>query len=567
MRAPTDSVNSRDPALSVPKPTPGCDLRSLPIGPREAFLLSRIDGTVSERDLALLTGLDDDATREAIDHLVAIGAITLGASAPPPRRTPPGRVGSIPTPTPISSRPIREVAPDRPVPSPRTALYDESALDEPCDLDRERRRRVLDIFHRLDDLDHYELLGVPPDADKRSIKKAYYSLAPEVHPDRFYGKELGSFKPKMEAIFGRITIAHDTLVRTERRQTYDELLAGLHGERRGAPLSSSPPVPEPAPEPTGMFPSAPPGAPDLPVEPIEAFVPAPPAELASESEWPELSYQATPSSSRNVESDQARRAALARKLGAAARAAISVRPHAVPSPTPPPPAVAPEDHLRALKQMSAAVRAQQRANERRGASMPPPSSASLPPPASSLGFAPTVAVSSSAPPPPSRVASSASSRNTPGPRPPAEAPRAAAAVAPVVAAPIARVAPAAPPPRVEPATPDELVDEADRAAAGGDWSAAARGYREALEAGALADADLYCKAARACLRDGDDLLLALEYAGEATRFAPQWVDARLVLVEALLETGQDASARLELDQARGMAPRDARIADLSRRLG
>ena len=52
-----------------------------------------------------------------------------------------------------------------------------------------------------------------PSADKKAIKDAYYVLAAEYHPDRYFRKRLGTFKSKMEAVFNRLTVAHDTLTR------------------------------------------------------------------------------------------------------------------------------------------------------------------------------------------------------------------------------------------------------------------------------------------------------------------------------------------------------------------
>ena len=33
-------------------------------------------------------------------------------------------------------------------------------------------------------------------ADKKAIKAAYFELVNDFHPDRYFGKNLGSFKPK-----------------------------------------------------------------------------------------------------------------------------------------------------------------------------------------------------------------------------------------------------------------------------------------------------------------------------------------------------------------------------------
>ncbi len=72
------------------------------------------------------------------------------------------------------------------------------------------------------------LLGVETSADKKVIKRAYYELAAAFHPDRYFRKRLGSFKVRMEAVFARLTIAHDTLADKENRAAYDAYL----GEQR-----------------------------------------------------------------------------------------------------------------------------------------------------------------------------------------------------------------------------------------------------------------------------------------------------------------------------------------------
>ena len=88
----------------------------------------------------------------------------------------------------------------------------DSPLEEDVDLDVERRKWVLDLHTRLSAITHYEILDVPRDADKKAIKRAYFALAAKLHPDRYFGKKLGSFKPRMEALFARLTRAYDALL-------------------------------------------------------------------------------------------------------------------------------------------------------------------------------------------------------------------------------------------------------------------------------------------------------------------------------------------------------------------
>lgn len=64
--------------------------------------------------------------------------------------------------------------------------------------------------------DYYELLGVAPDADATTVKRAYRRLARVVHPDT--GGTPGMFR--------LLTVAYETLSDPERRQEYDADLDG-----------------------------------------------------------------------------------------------------------------------------------------------------------------------------------------------------------------------------------------------------------------------------------------------------------------------------------------------------
>jgi curved DNA-binding protein CbpA len=114
----------------------------------------------------------------------------------------------------------------RPQASPDEALTpeEEAMLGEDVDLEPDFRRQVLLTFRTLNRLDHYALLGLDRTADRKVLKRSYFDLAAKFHPDRYFRKKLGSFKTRMESIFGRVTLAHDTLTDKERRAEYDAYL-------------------------------------------------------------------------------------------------------------------------------------------------------------------------------------------------------------------------------------------------------------------------------------------------------------------------------------------------------
>jgi hypothetical protein len=208
----------------------GIDLRALPIGPAEAFVLSHVDGTSTELEIADEAGIEPSLVAATLEQLARLGAIWFDQSvpgeAPRPRRVQPqvsgvARIG-----------PIIEANDGHRAPHPAAALYDARDLDEDVDIELERKRTILDAFHRLDTVTHYQILRVEPSADKRAIKNAYFEIVNVFHPDRYFGKKLGSFKPKLERVFARLTEAHDTLTRMGPRAEYDAYLASLDKTRQ-----------------------------------------------------------------------------------------------------------------------------------------------------------------------------------------------------------------------------------------------------------------------------------------------------------------------------------------------
>lgn len=186
-------------------------------------MVSRIDGATSVSEIAEETGKSLEEVQALLERLQALGAVTLDEpprsqerrASPAPAARPSGsfRLGPI-----VETRAAPEVA------HPAASLYDPAELDEAVDIDLARRRRILDLYYRLDQLSHYEVFGIEPSADKKAIKAAYFEVVNVFHPDRYFGKNVGSFKPKLEKVFARLTQAYDVLSRNASRAEYDAYL-------------------------------------------------------------------------------------------------------------------------------------------------------------------------------------------------------------------------------------------------------------------------------------------------------------------------------------------------------
>lgn len=174
------------------------------------MILSRLDGTLELSDIAALTGLSEEAVEETLRPLIEAGVLAIGDTpAPTPS---PGPATSL-TPPGFGAEAMRRSSAELP------AMPD--ALPK---IAEEEAHRIQDVYARLNKMDHYRLLGVAATADTKDIKRAYFALAKLHHPDRFFRKDVGALKPKIEAIFAAMTNALDTLTDAQRRASYDAYL-------------------------------------------------------------------------------------------------------------------------------------------------------------------------------------------------------------------------------------------------------------------------------------------------------------------------------------------------------
>jgi hypothetical protein len=215
--------------------SPGFDPLKAAVGPEDYFVLSRIDGTQTLRDVLLSTGLPIDRAVSIVARLRSIGAVLLPGEAASPGGGPPQRPSAPKLPSVGKSQPLpalpRTLTPSsvtaaRPPSIAASPIHDLTlpgatsdelgALAEDVDLDDRERRRILAMARLAHGRDPHALLGVPASADARTLKLAYFQLSKEVHPDRYYGKRLGSFGARMSSVFEATSRAYARLTTNDR---------------------------------------------------------------------------------------------------------------------------------------------------------------------------------------------------------------------------------------------------------------------------------------------------------------------------------------------------------------
>jgi tetratricopeptide (TPR) repeat protein len=93
-------------------------------------------------------------------------------------------------------------------------------LAEEVDLPLELKKEILYLYGRLDELDHWQLLGLRWNAPPEATRAAYLEKVKIFHPDRHAGRRLGSYLGRIEKIFRALTEARDVLTQDTQRAAY-----------------------------------------------------------------------------------------------------------------------------------------------------------------------------------------------------------------------------------------------------------------------------------------------------------------------------------------------------------
>ena len=90
------------------------------------------------------------------------------------------------------------------------------------DLTHEEIERIKKMHTLISNRDFYKLLNVHQNSSADEIKKSYYAISRQWHPDRFFRKETGEYAPMLEQIFIGINQAFKTLSNIEEKTLFDK---------------------------------------------------------------------------------------------------------------------------------------------------------------------------------------------------------------------------------------------------------------------------------------------------------------------------------------------------------
>ena len=232
---------SNDPLLRFQKIT---------LTPADGYVLSRIDGTLSARELLQVIPLAPEETMRSLFGLLSTGVVEflpLPPKAPPKPDTRPVGQPAKAVGAPLPTAPAAPAPMPAPMPTPTAASAAPAALNDAAAKAREaRRQQVLEAHDGLNAKNHFEVLGIPKASSEAQVKEAYFKLAKRFHPDTHHDPALADMRDKIEVIFIRLGEAYEVLRNPRTRGNYEADLASRTPRApTGGTFVQSPSEPEP----------------------------------------------------------------------------------------------------------------------------------------------------------------------------------------------------------------------------------------------------------------------------------------------------------------------------------
>ena len=193
------------------EPASGVDFTKAKVSSDEWFVFSRLEGRRQKvGDVIRSSGMPPEKAKPLVEGLMSKGVVII--------------VGGIGGPAATTASKASEDEYEG-------FVFPVGAMQENTDLTVEQRKRILFIEAKLDEWNHYALLGLKRTAPSSDIKRAYFKASKEFHPDAYFRKELGTFRPRVDRIFRVMKVAYDVLSDEERRKVYDsEVVTGFTPE-------------------------------------------------------------------------------------------------------------------------------------------------------------------------------------------------------------------------------------------------------------------------------------------------------------------------------------------------
>ena len=150
------------------------NFQNVELSPEEAFILSRIDGTITPSDVFKLSALSEEETARTLLGLLRSGVVELESAE--------------------KGREAAKMA--QPTRSQTKSLGAPSIKEQSQEIER--------LFDQFQDQDDWRILGVTPSDDFQTIKRAFQKRTFRYHPDRFHRIKDSTLQKELSFVFARV---------------------------------------------------------------------------------------------------------------------------------------------------------------------------------------------------------------------------------------------------------------------------------------------------------------------------------------------------------------------------
>ena len=188
----------------VPKLNSSLSYGTMKLSPIEGYLLSRVDGVSSVDDLASLSGLPYEQALEVIKGLWNKKIFLIDGLEP---------AGTV--------------------------------ENNDVDLSEDEKNAIEKMTDTIRNGTFYQILSVPFQVKPDQVKAKFFELSKIYHPDRYFKKNIGDYKIKLNTIFKKLSEAYEVLYDPQKKQWYDAAMVSaktpVSGTQRTAPPDSAGP--------------------------------------------------------------------------------------------------------------------------------------------------------------------------------------------------------------------------------------------------------------------------------------------------------------------------------------
>jgi curved DNA-binding protein CbpA len=208
----------------APSSDPLLRFQKVTLSPADGYVLSRVDGILTAREVIQVIPLDPAETQRSLFGLLCTGIVEFLTQVRRPVAPPPTR-----------PLPVREPEPELPPPPapPPPAIDLEKTAEREA-----RRQEILEAYESLRQRNHFEMLGLERGSNETQVKEAYFGLAKRFHPDVHHDPALADLRDKLEAVFIRLGEAYEVLRSPTARARYESNLPRV--ARPSAPVEPPP---------------------------------------------------------------------------------------------------------------------------------------------------------------------------------------------------------------------------------------------------------------------------------------------------------------------------------------